>query len=120
MSDVELIRCVLGGDRETFRLLVRRYEGPLFCLVRNLVRNAQEAEDVAQEVFLATYRNLAQFDPRSASFSTWLFTIARNKCWNALQKKRPLALAELPEPLDERTPEAVRQERDEARSTKLE
>ncbi len=106
MNDMELIQRILAGDLESFRLLVRRYEGPVFCLVRNLVRDLQESEDLAQEIFLAAYRNLAVYDPRRASFSTWLYTIARNKCWHALQKKRPLMLAELPEQTDDSTPDA--------------
>jgi RNA polymerase sigma-70 factor (ECF subfamily) len=106
MSEAELIQRILDGDLPLFRLLVRRYEGPLFCLVRNLLPDVQEGEDLAQEVFLTVYRNLADFDPCRGAFSTWLFTIARNKCWNALQKKRPRILAELPEQADNRTPEA--------------
>jgi RNA polymerase sigma-70 factor (ECF subfamily) len=78
----------------------------LFCLVSNLGADAAESEDLAQEIFLTVYRNLTAYDPRRGAFSTWLFTIARNKCWNALQKKRPIPLAELPEQADERTPDA--------------
>src|SRR3954467_12365050 len=107
MSDeLQVIRRVLGGDIEAFRLLVERYQAPLFCLIRNLVPGAADREDVAQEVFLSAYRHLAAFDPGRAAFSTWLWTIARNRCLNAAKKKRPLPLGDLPEGADPRTPEA--------------
>jgi RNA polymerase sigma-70 factor (ECF subfamily) len=106
MNDVELIQRILAGDLESFRLLVQRYEGAVFGLVRNLVRDQQEGEDLAQEIFLAVYRNLAVYDPQRAAFSTWLSTIARNKCWHALQKKRPQSLAELPDQSHDCTPDA--------------
>jgi RNA polymerase sigma-70 factor (ECF subfamily) len=104
-DDLTAIKRVIDGDVESFRLLVHRYEKPLFRLVRNLLPNAHDCEDIAQEVFLAAYRNLAAYDPRRSAFATWLFTIARNKCWNVLRKKRPVVLAEVPERADPRTPE---------------
>jgi RNA polymerase sigma-70 factor (ECF subfamily) len=104
-EDLQVIRRVLGGDIEAFRLLVERYQAPLFCLIRNLVPDASDCEDIAQEVFLSAYRHLAAFDPGRATFSTWLWTIARNLSLNAVKKKRPLPLGELPEALDARTPE---------------
>jgi RNA polymerase sigma-70 factor (ECF subfamily) len=104
-DDLAVIKRVIEGDVESFRLLVQRYERPLFCLVRNLLPGPQDCDDIGQEVFLAAYRNLAAYDPRRSAFSTWLFTIARHKCWNALKKKKPVALPEVPEAADLRTPE---------------
>jgi RNA polymerase sigma-70 factor (ECF subfamily) len=104
-DDSEAIRRVLDGDIASFRVLVERYEARLFGLLRSLLPVAADCEDVAQEVFLAAYLNLASYRPGTARFSTWLFTIARNKCLNLLQKRRPITLAKLPEPLVERTPE---------------
>jgi len=103
-EDQDAIRCVLAGDVESFRLLVRRYERPLHRLIRNLVPNAHDGEDIAQEVFLAAYRRLSTYDPAQGAFSTWLLTIARNKCLNALQKQRPVVLDTLPEVTGPRTP----------------
>ena len=65
-DDDEVIRRVLDGDLEAFRVLVKRYEGALFCLLRNLTGRLDECEDVAQETFLAAYRNLAAYDARRA------------------------------------------------------
>ncbi len=96
-EDQDVIRRVLDGDVESFRLLVRRYERPLYGQIRNLVPDAHDGEDVAQEVFLTAYRRLASYDPAQGAFSTWLLTIARNKCLNALKKRRPVVLERLPE-----------------------
>jgi RNA polymerase sigma-70 factor (ECF subfamily) len=104
-DDLSVIRRVLDGDLESFRVLVHRYEGPLHGLIRNLIADAHEAEDIAQEVFLAAYRRLASYDPDRAAFSTWLLTIARNKCLNACQRRRPAPRAELPDPAGDGAPD---------------
>ena len=106
-DDAEAIRRVLAGEASSFRVLVQKYEQPLFCLLRNLLPNVADCEDVAQEVFLAAYCNLASYRPEAARFSTWLFTIARNKCLNLLHKRRPAVLSELPEKADLRLPDSA-------------
>jgi RNA polymerase sigma-70 factor (ECF subfamily) len=106
-DDLPVIRRVLGGDPDAFRVLVRRHEGPLFGLIRNLLPDAHEAEDVAQEVFLAAYRRLASYDPGRAAFSTWLLTIARNKCRTALRRRRPVPLDGLAEATGGRPPDGA-------------
>jgi RNA polymerase sigma-70 factor (ECF subfamily) len=103
-EDLEVIRRILAGDTEAFRLLVVRYQRPLFGFIRNLVPGP-DGEDIAQDVFLAAFANLASFDPSRAGFSTWLFTIARNRCLAALKKRRPVLCARLPERADSRTPD---------------
>jgi RNA polymerase sigma-70 factor (ECF subfamily) len=106
-EDTEAIRRVLQGETSCFRVLVERYQAPLFCFLRNLVGDVADCEDLAQETFLAAFRNLALYRPDAAKFSTWLFTIARNKCLNWLEKRRPLGLSQLPEQADRRTPETA-------------
>ncbi len=99
------IRAVLAGDPDQFRLLVQRYQRPVFCLLRNLLPDRQLCEDVAQETFLAAYKNLRTYDPARARFSTWLLTIARNRCINLLNSRR-FESADLPqEPIDGARPE---------------
>lgn len=105
-EDQDVIRRVLDGDVESFRLLVRRYERPLHRLIRNLVPDRHDGEDITQDVFLSAYGRLASYDPAQGAFSTWLLTIARNKCLNALKKRRPLVLDHLPETPLPRTVEA--------------
>ena len=58
--------------------------------MHHLVGNAEEAEDLAQEVFLRVYRNRKKYRPK-AKFSTWLFTIANNLALNALRNRQPQA-----------------------------
>ena len=103
-DDMTVIRRVLAGETDAFRCLVQRYEKSVFHLVRNLLADVHQAEDIAQESFLAAFRNLRQYDPQRSSFATWLLTIARNKCLNALQKKSPIVSDDLPPPVDYRTP----------------
>jgi RNA polymerase sigma-70 factor (ECF subfamily) len=103
-DDQQVIHRVLDGDIEAFRVLVVKYQRPLACLVRNLVADRHEWEDVAQEAFLTAFSRLRSYDPARASFLTWLLTIARNRCLNARKKKRPVPLEQLPEGADARTP----------------
>ena len=103
-QETDVIRQVLDGDTESFRLLVERYERPIVRMIRNITDNKESCEDVAQDVFFTAYRKLASFDPARSSFSTWLFTIARNKSLNVLKKKKALSMSELPEKADLRDP----------------
>jgi RNA polymerase sigma-70 factor (ECF subfamily) len=90
MDDETILGRIRAGDRAAFANLVERYQEAVFRLVRNLLPQA-ECEDVAQEVFLAAFAHLASFDPaRGASLRTWLLTIARNACLNAIKKRRPV------------------------------
>ena len=103
-EDQAVINRVLDGEVEAFRLLIERYQGPLFGMLSNLLP-AAECEDIAQETFIAAFDNLGKYKASRAQFSTWLFTIARNKSLNFLQKSRPQAMADPPEKADWHTPE---------------
>jgi RNA polymerase sigma-70 factor (ECF subfamily) len=109
-DDLDAIRRVLANDVESFRHLVERYQRPLLTLVRNMTPPDTDQEGVAQEVFLAAFRSLASYDPKLSAFSTWLFTIARNRCRNELARRRPVVGAELPEVVDLRSPERTASE----------
>ncbi|MBC8218477.1 MAG: sigma-70 family RNA polymerase sigma factor [Planctomycetes bacterium] len=91
-DEIEIIRSVLGGDADSFRLLVQRYQRPVIRMIRNIVNDNHICEDIAQDVFLAAYRKLASFDVARSSFSTWLFTIARNRSISAIRKMRRVSL----------------------------
>jgi RNA polymerase sigma-70 factor (ECF subfamily) len=93
--ETAVIHRVLQGDTESFRLLVERYEKPVVRMVKNLTGDSHVGEDVAQDVFLTAYKKLTSFDPALSDFSTWLFTITRNKSLNALKKKRAFPRREL-------------------------
>ena len=107
MTPETVIRRVLEGDIESFRFIVERYERPVVRMIRNITDSTDSSEDIAQDVFFTAYRKLASFDPARSNFSTWLFTIARNKSINALRKKRALSISELPEKINPRTPSDV-------------
>ena len=95
--ETDIIRRILEGDIESFRLLLTRYEKPVIRIIRNITYDAESCEDIAQEVFMTAYKKLASFDRARSSFSTWLFTIARNKSLNELKKKKPLPINGPPE-----------------------
>ncbi len=103
-QEIEVIRHVLEGDIESFSLVVRRYERAVIRMIRNITYDRESSEDIAQDVFLTAYKKLASFDPACSNFSTWLFTIARNKSLNALKKKRTLSMPQLPEKIDLHNP----------------
>ena len=88
-NEEQVIAEVQGGKAESFRRLIERYQRPVFQMILNLVGNSHTAEDISQEVFIAAYQKMSTFDPMRSRFSTWLFTIARNKSINHLRKKRP-------------------------------
>jgi RNA polymerase sigma-70 factor, ECF subfamily len=86
-SDVQLMLGVKQGDEASFELLLQRYRRPLCHFLNRMVRNAAQAEDLAQEVFLRVYRARREYEP-SAKFTTWLFRIATNLALNSLRDGR--------------------------------
>ncbi|MGO9590347.1 MAG: RNA polymerase sigma factor [Candidatus Acidiferrales bacterium] len=90
-EDRELVRLSQSGNEPAFEDLVRRHQQRVFALVNGILRRPDDVEDVAQQVFLKAYLGIKRFDQRAA-FSTWLYKIAVNECWDYLRKKkvRPL------------------------------
>ena len=86
-SDVQLMLGVKQGDEASFELLLQRYRRPLCHFLNRMVRDAAQAEDLAQEVFLRVYRARREYEP-SAKFTTWLFRIATNLALNSLRDGR--------------------------------
>lgn len=82
MDDEALVRQVVNGNKEAFRLLVLRYQRPLFRFLGLLGFGRPAAEDIAQQAFLKAFVALGEFDPTRARFSTWLFTIAKRLAAN--------------------------------------
>lgn len=96
--DIRLMLGVRADEAGAFEELVERYQHRLVAVMHHLVGNNEEAEDLAQEVFLRVYRARQKYRPR-AKFSTWLFTIANNLALNALRARQrkpviPLAASE--------------------------
>ena len=90
-DDRELVRLAKCDDKEAFELLVRRHQSRVFAVAGGILRNKEDVEDVAQQVFVKAYFSLKRFDQRAA-FSTWLYKITVNECWDVLRKRkvRPL------------------------------
>src|ERR1700688_213962 len=90
-EDRELVRRAQKEDKEAFEELVRRHQNRVFAVAGGILRNREDVEDIAQQVFLKAYFSIKRFDQRAA-FSTWLYKITVNECWDLLRKKkvRPL------------------------------
>ena len=86
-SDSEIISLVLKGDHNAYVLLVERYKSYVFTLTLRFTKNREDAEEVAQDIFVKAYRSLADFKG-TAKFSTWLYTIVNTTCITFLRKKR--------------------------------
>jgi RNA polymerase sigma-70 factor (ECF subfamily) len=87
--DAELIRRILGGERELFHELVRPYEKSVYYATFSILQNQQDAEDAAQETVLKALKNLHSFRAES-KFSTWLISIAVNEARARLRHDRVL------------------------------
>ena len=90
-SDRELVQRAQSDDKEAFEELVRRHQHRVFAVAGGILRRREDVEDISQQVFLKAYFSLKRFDQRAA-FSTWLYKITVNECWDLLRKKkvRPL------------------------------
>lgn len=87
-DDAQLVARSLRQDQEAFGLLIDRHAAAIVNLAYRMVGNRAEAEDLAQETFLAAFKSLSTFRSDS-KFSTWLYRIATNKCKDWLRVKRP-------------------------------
>lgn len=77
-ADEELVRLVLGGERERFAVLVDRYKRGITNFIGASVRSPADVADLAQETFIRAYAHLGTFNPNLGRFSTWIYHIARN------------------------------------------
>ena len=86
-TDERLIAATLSGNDEAFAVLVGRYKSRVFGIAARYTRNEQELDDVAQEIFIKAYRNLARYRA-DAPFEHWLSRIAVRACYDLLRKTR--------------------------------
>jgi RNA polymerase sigma-70 factor, ECF subfamily len=86
-----LVRQAQKGDKAAFESLVQRHQHRVFAVARGILKRHEDVEDIAQQVFVKAYFSLKRFDQRAA-FSTWLYKITVNECWDLLRRKktRPL------------------------------
>ena len=87
LTDTEIIKRVLQGEKALYAQLVLRYQSYVFTLVLRFTDNREDAEEISQDIFVKAYRSFADFRG-DAKFSTWLYTIVRTSCITFLRKKR--------------------------------
>jgi len=85
--DAEVVRRVQAGDDVAFEELVERFQTKVFSIIYGILRNRNDAEDIAQQVFAKVYFSIGSFDFRS-SLLTWIYKITVNECYDYLRKKR--------------------------------
>src|SRR5687767_9023475 len=87
LGDNEVISRVLLGEQNAFAELVTRYQNYVFTLILRMIKSREDAEEIAQDVFVKAYRSLADFRGES-KFSTWLYTITNTTAITFLRKKK--------------------------------
>jgi RNA polymerase sigma-70 factor (ECF subfamily) len=86
-EEATLVRRVQAHDEMAFREIVDRYQAKVFSIIYGILRNRNDAEDIAQQVFAKIYFSIKNFDFRS-SLLTWIYKITVNECYDYLRKKR--------------------------------
>lgn len=102
-SDKEIVTRILGGDSDSLRILIQRYEKKLAAYLLKRCQNSAQVDDLLQETFIAAYKDLAKYN-QSLPFSAWLFGIARNKANDFYRKSSTLLAVEDVDPVDEESP----------------
>jgi RNA polymerase sigma-70 factor (ECF subfamily) len=87
LRDEELVSFIIKGKTELFSVIIDRYQSKVFSTVFHYTRDQEEARDLTQEIFIKLYNNLHSYKSK-ASFSTWLYRIAVNRCIDWTRKKR--------------------------------
>src|SRR5882762_6830406 len=82
-----LVQRAQAGDQTAFREIVERYQSKVFSIIHGIVRQRNDVEDIAQQVFAKVYFSLRSFDFRS-SLVTWIYKITVNECFDYLRKKK--------------------------------
>ena len=96
--DAAWVRDCLAGDPRAFAALVGQYEKPVYNVALRMLRNPEDARDIAQSVFMKAWLNLSSYDPKY-KFYSWIYRMAINESLNVLRSRRREA-----EPVDERLP----------------
>jgi RNA polymerase sigma-70 factor (ECF subfamily) len=86
-SDAELVNAVLGGDKQAFAVLVKRYERPVRATALDVLGDYHLASDVSQDAFVTAYENLPGLR-KPAAFGAWLMKITRRRAFDGARRKR--------------------------------
>jgi RNA polymerase sigma factor (sigma-70 family) len=87
MEELQIIERIQKGDTNAFSFLVTKYQDVVFSISLKVLKNRDDAEEVAQETFIKAFRSVSSFRGKS-KFSTWLFSIAYNTCITSVRKKK--------------------------------
>src|SRR5215510_3373166 len=98
-TDEELVARSVGGDADSFNVLIRRWERPIYALAYRTIGREEDARDVCQETFLRAFRALPAFRGQ-AKFSSWLYRIALNLCRDWMRRERRVPIVQAPENVD--------------------
>ena len=85
--EAEIVRRCQAGDEDAFRQIVEKHQSKVFSIIYGIVRNRNDAEDIAQHVFSKIYFSIKGFDFRS-SLVTWMYKITVNECYDYLRKAK--------------------------------
>lgn len=87
MNESELVALLKKKDREAFKNIVERWQDMVFNTAIGFLQNAEDAEDIAQEVFISVFESISSFKEKS-KLSTWIYRITVSKCLDHLRKKK--------------------------------
>ncbi len=86
-SDLDYINKIVDGDTSAFAILVDRYKDLVFTLAYKMLKNREEAEEIAQDTFIKIFKSVGKFKGDS-KFSTWVYKVTYNTCLDYLKKKK--------------------------------
>jgi RNA polymerase sigma-70 factor (ECF subfamily) len=107
-TDVALMALIRKGDAKAFELLLARHQRSVYNLALRFLNDPDEAEDIAQDAFVRVYKASSTYTP-DAKFTTWLYTIVRNLCFNVLRSRKTAVVISVD---DETLPEIPAERRD--------
>jgi RNA polymerase sigma-70 factor, ECF subfamily len=95
-TDIVLMDLIGKGDEKAFEVLLCRHQRSVFNLAFRFLRDEAEAEDIAQDTFIRVFKSASAYTPE-AKFTTWLYTIVKNLCFNSLRKRRSVHIVSMEE-----------------------
>lgn len=94
LTDQEIIEKYLEGETDALDLLVDRYMSIIYRFIYRQMGNADDANDITQDVFVKAWKNLKKYNPNQ-NFKTWIMTIARNSSIDYLRKRKSINFSKL-------------------------
>jgi len=110
LDDKKLIEETLNGDDLAFEQLMKKYLQPVYNFLRQLIKDTSVVDDLTQETFIKTWKNISRFD-QSKSFKTWIFTIAKNTAYDYLRKKKSIPFSFFRKSEDDRGLEEISEDK---------